>query len=272
MQRQCQGTDTQCCSQSLGILDAVSALDDCLTGCDNGVYTRYADKFVIIVDTDRLAVFVGTLCSLGKSLCTFGIKFQLGYIFAVAGIVLLYTTLGVDNGGTFEYDAVLFLQLVDRVVQLILACGRIVAVAGIAVVVRLADKIQRTRCTQLFEDLICIGNARDLNSNTVDTLFVNLCFLAVAHNTLLQLVHGIIHVFGGRHILICRIGDADTTGQIQTGNDVSCRTCTCRSETDCRCKCQQRDQKNRKDQDCNSLFFLHDEISFLLVCQSSFDH
>ena len=141
MQGQCQGTDTQRRSQCFGILDTVGTLDDSFTGCDYGVYTRYADKFIVIVDTDSFVVFIGTLGSFRKSLCTLGIKLQLCDIFAISGIILLYTALGVGNRRTLEYDTVLFFQLINRILQFIFTCGRIVAVAGIAVIIRLASRI-----------------------------------------------------------------------------------------------------------------------------------
>lgn len=62
---------------------------------------------------------------------------------------------------------------------------------------------------------------RDFDVDTVRTFLVNLCFCAVAVNTLLQLVDCVFHIFGRRilitHYLIC---DTYTAGQVQTKCDV----------------------------------------------------
>ena len=266
MQSQCQRTDTQCGGQCFCIFNALGTLNYGLTCSDYRINGRHAGELSVIVNSDRFVIIVCAFSSLGKSLCSLSIKFQLSYIFTcTAVVILLHTALGIDNRRTLENDASFFLQFIDGIVQLIISGSVIIAVALITFVVCLANKIQCTRSTQFFQNPVGIRYTRNFYRDTVYALFVYLCLFAVAHNTLLQLVDCVVHVFIRRKILISFVSNADTAGQIKSGDDVLCRTCACGTPAYCGSKAQQNHHEDCGDQDCNSLFFLHNIILSILL-------
>ena len=117
-------------------------------------------------------------------------------------------------------------------------------------------ELKGTWFAKLFENGICIGYTRDLDVDAVAAFLINLCFCAVAVNTLLQLVNGVFHVCG-RWILVTHylISNTYTTGQIQSEGNVFGSSRSGRSEADT-CGVGQKPKKQGDHNDYTNRFVL----------------
>ena len=84
----------------------------------------------------------------------------------------------------------------------------------------LCDKIQGSRRSQIFQDLIGVRYARDFNADSIRTFLINICFSRILIDTLLQLVDGIVHIRYRRSCLIRFVCDRYTAGKIKAGADI----------------------------------------------------
>ena len=159
--------------------------------------------------------------------------------------------------GTFTVELQFYNVLVIFQVILLNACFRRYDLASVydnGAVFQL--ELKGTWFAKFFKNGICIGYTRDFDVDTVRTFLVNLCFCAVAVNTLLQLVNRVFHIFGRRilitHYLIC---DTYTAGQVQTKCDVFGSSRSGRSEADS-CGVGQKPKKQGDRNDYTNRFVL----------------
>ena len=112
---------------------------------------------------------------------------------------------------------------------------------------------QRTRPTEILENLIGIGDARNVNVDAVPSLLIDLRLGGIRLHTPLELEDGILHVLRARILFLRLIRDADATCQIEAElNLVSAHTIECEiQEADQHC------QEHQKAQRTLSLFALH---------------
>ena len=88
-------------------------------------------------------------------------------------------------------------------------------------------KLQGPRLSKLFQNLIGVLYARDLNVDPVIAFLINLCLSAVAVHTLLQFVNGVCHVLCRRSLIShCLVGNAHTACQVQSSNEIFRLTCS----------------------------------------------
>ena len=89
-------------------------------------------------------------------------------------------------------------------------------------------KGQRTRTTEIFENLVCIRDTRNVDVNTIPALLIDLRLGGVILHALLELEDGVLHVLRARILLLRLVGDADTAREIQTElNLIAAHTVVC---------------------------------------------
>ncbi len=223
-QFQFQTTDTNGGCQLFRFRRCTLSCDHRVAVRDHRLYTGYADKFVIVINRDRLTILKSLLGSLSKGLFPCLIECQRYHILGITHGVLLRSRLCTVHFRTGQDDGTVFQHLFDRLIEHILwnhiTC-RVHTVGAdvvlIAFTVRLGNKIQASRFTKFLQDRIGVRHTRDLNIDPVGALLIYLRLRAVILYTLLQLVNRVVHILGIRilisHHLIC---DADTTCQIQS--------------------------------------------------------
>ena len=89
-------------------------------------------------------------------------------------------------------------------------------------------KGQRTRTTEIFENLVRIGDTRNVDVNAIPALLIDLRLGGVILHALLELEDGVLHVLRARILLLRLVGDADTAREIQTElNLIAAHTVVC---------------------------------------------
>ena len=89
-------------------------------------------------------------------------------------------------------------------------------------------KGQRTRTTEIFQNLVRIGDTRNVDINTIPALLIDLRLGGVILHALLELEDGVLHVLRARILLLRLVGDADTAREIQTElNLIAAHTVVC---------------------------------------------
>ena len=124
-----------------------------------------------------MAVFKGCFCSLCKFCGSLLCQRQIHNIFFVLQIVFDHGSFCCLNLCTCQHNGTIFLQFLDGLIQHILCTVIAVVLRTVSTLVR--NKIQGTRFSQLFQDLVSICHARNFHVDPVCALFVNLGLGAV---------------------------------------------------------------------------------------------
>ena len=169
----------------------------------------------------------GLGCGFGKSLFAFIIKCQGNNDLLISHIVLLVASLGVSDLGAGDNSVAVIddlLQFLSQDVFHIAAFSDAELIVFLALVICLADKVQRAGTTQILQDLVRLrnaGNTGNLDIQAVGAFCIYLSFRAVLIDTALQFILCIVQVFLGRRLLAHRlVSDAGAARQIQTFFDV----------------------------------------------------
>ena len=230
---QFQAADTDVGCDLSGFFQRAHALDDGIAVIDDRIDTGNGDETSVIVDTDGLIVAVCRLSGSGELLCAFLGEGQFDHSLLQSGASLLHNAGSVGNIRAFTDDGPVCAQFFDALVQFILTALGTHGIVLCAVGAHLCDEVQAAGCGQTFQDLVGIGDAGDLNGDSVVAFQVDIGLSGILIDTLLQFVAGIAQIAGGGVFHVRLIGDGHAAFQIQAFFDVGSCALVFRAPAEC---------------------------------------
>ena len=217
---QIQSTDTDCRSDVISLFIIHVSWNLSFSILNHCIYAWHADQRTIIVNSDCVMVIViSFFCCCLELLCTLICQLKINTILFISCCwVVEYSGWSCLYFCTCQYDGVCIFQFVDWLIQCI--SGSCQGIVFISLTVFMLDKVQWTRLSKFFQNLVCVAHTRNLDTDTVVSNLISLCLCAVLLHTFLKLVHGVIHVCLRWLVTFYLICNADSAFQVKTEIDV----------------------------------------------------
>ena len=227
IQFQGQRSDTDEGGQLFCLVNAAHARDLRGSAGDLLLNRRRADHLSVIDYGDCLSHV--SCRGLLELFCPVGSHGQLYHIFMRAGLLIIVgNSLRVRDVGSFQH------HISVRVL-----------------------KLKRTGLSQILKDFIGVRHTGNFYVDTVQPLLIDICLRTVLLHTLLQFVDRVVHILLAGIGIRGLVGDADTSGKIQSGPDVFHGTRVL-APPPCDDSVPQKDRHHEHDKENrNALFFLH---------------